>query len=113
MPACARSRDVGCLKIPYETIVVLNEARDQDAARLREAVTGVHVVSSPFNLGLAGSGNRGRDLARGELLLLLHDDAEVEPGWMEALVETADFIPKPAQSVAWCSTPTAVFSTPG
>ena len=93
--ACLRSiARCGLSKIPYETIVVLNEARDQDAARLREAVTGVHVVSSPFNLGLAGSGNRGRDLARGELLLLLHDDAEVEPGWMEALVETADSHPE-------------------
>jgi O-antigen biosynthesis protein len=93
--ACLRSiARCGSSKIPYETIVVLNEARDQDAARLREAVTGVRVVSSAFNLGLAGSGNRGRDLARGELLLLLHDDAEVEPGWMEALVETADSHPE-------------------
>ena len=80
--------------IPYETIVVLNEAWDEDAARLKEAATGVQVISSPFNLGLAGAGNRGRDLARGEFLLLLHDDAEVEPGWMEALVETADSHPE-------------------
>lgn len=93
--ACLRSiARYGSSKIPYETIVVFNEASDQDAARLREAVTGAHVVSSPFNLGLAGSGNRGRDLARGELLLLLHDDAEVEPGWMEALVQTADSHPE-------------------
>lgn len=93
--ACLRSISrCGPSTIPYETIVVLNEAWDEDAARLREAVTGVQVISSPFNLGLAGAGNRGRDLARGEFLLLLHDDAEVEPGWMEALVETADSHPE-------------------
>jgi GT2 family glycosyltransferase len=28
------------------------------------------------------------------LLILLHDDAEIEPGWMEALVETADTHPE-------------------
>jgi len=93
--ACLRSiARYGPSTIPYETIVVLNEAWDEDAARLKEAATGVQVISSPFNLGLAGAGNRGRDLARGEFLLLLHDDAEVEPGWMEALVETADSHPE-------------------
>jgi GT2 family glycosyltransferase len=43
---------------------------------------------------LAGAGNHGREIARGELLVLLHDDAEVEPGWLEALVETADAHPE-------------------
>jgi len=43
---------------------------------------------------MAGAGNRGRALARGELLILLHDDVEIEAGWMEALVETADAHPE-------------------
>ena len=43
---------------------------------------------------LAGAGNLGRSLARGEFLALLHDDAEVLPGWMEALVEAADAHPE-------------------
>jgi GT2 family glycosyltransferase len=80
--------------IPYETIVVLSEATAEAETRLRGAATGIQVVSSPVNLGLAGAGNRGRALARGELLILLHDDAEIEPGWMEALVETADVHPE-------------------
>jgi GT2 family glycosyltransferase len=80
--------------IPYETIVVLNQATAEAETQLRGAATGIQVVSSPANLGLAGAGNRGRVLARGELLILLHDDAEIEPGWMEALVETADAHPE-------------------
>src|SRR5262245_48648946 len=89
--ACLRSlARFGPTSIPYETIVVLNEATPEAEARLRETATGIQVVSSPVNLGLAGAGNRGRALAGGELLILLHDDAEIEPGWMEALVETAD-----------------------
>jgi GT2 family glycosyltransferase len=79
--------------IPYETIVVLNGSLPETEAQLRGMVTGARVISSPVNLGIAGSNNRGRHLARGELLLLLHDDTEVEPGWMEALVETADAHP--------------------
>jgi GT2 family glycosyltransferase len=73
---------------------VLNQAIPEAEARLRGEATGIQVVSSPVNLGLAGAGNRGRALARGDLLILLHDDAEIEPGWMEALVETADTDPK-------------------
>jgi O-antigen biosynthesis protein len=76
--------------IPYETIVVLNEPSTEIEAELRTSVTGVEIISSPINLGIAGAGNRGRSLARGEFLVTLHDDAEVETGWLEALVETAD-----------------------
>ena len=92
---CLRSlARFGPAAIPFETIVVLNEATPETESELRRTVTGIHVASSPVNLGLAGSGNRGRGLARGELLILLHDDAEILPGWMEALVETADAHPE-------------------
>jgi GT2 family glycosyltransferase len=84
----------GPRRIPFETIVVLNEANRYVETGLRQAVTGVEVVSSRVNLGLAGAGNRGRNLARGEFLVLLHDDAAIEPGWLEALVEAADAHPE-------------------
>jgi len=90
--ACLRSLTrFGPTSIPYETIVV---ATSEVESQLRGSVTGIQLVSSPVNLGMAGAGNRGRALARGELLILLHDDAEIEAGWMEALVETADAHPE-------------------
>jgi GT2 family glycosyltransferase len=93
--ACLRSlARFGPKQIPYEIIVVLNEASPDDAAALRETVTGLEVVASPVNLGLAGGTNRGRSLARGEFVVTLHDDAEIEPGWLESLVETADAYPE-------------------
>lgn len=84
----------GPTQIEYETIVVLNEVAPDIEAELRQKVTGVEVVASPVNLGMAGAGNLGRAHARGELLVTLHDDAEIEAGWMEALVETADAHPE-------------------
>ena len=93
--ACLRSlARNGPRDIPFEVIVVLNAAPAGTAAALQESVTGARVAGSPVNLGLAGAGNRGRDLARGDLLVLLHDDAEIEPGWLEALVATADAHPE-------------------
>src|SRR5690606_27303326 len=72
--------------IPFETIVVLNRTGPDAAAALRNAVNGIEVLSSTVNLGLGGSANLARHHARGEFLVVLHDDAEIEPGWMEALV---------------------------
>jgi GT2 family glycosyltransferase len=88
----------GCLQsiarfapqIPFETIVVLNGTDAEMETRLRAGLSGIEIVRSPVNLGVAGAGNLGRSRARGEFLLLLHDDTEVLPGWMEALVEAAD-----------------------
>jgi GT2 family glycosyltransferase len=80
--------------IPFEAIVVLNETGAGVAEELRATVRGAEFAHSPVNLGVAGAGNLGRALARGEYLIFLHDDAQVLPGWMEALVETADAHPE-------------------
>ena len=84
----------GPARLPYETIIVLNEADETTKAALEKTVTGVQVAASRINMGLAGAGNCGRSLARGEFLVLLHDDAEIEPGWLEALVKAADEHPE-------------------
>ena len=79
--------------IPFQTIVVLNGTDAGTEAELRALAPGVDVVRSSVNLGVAGAGNLARSRARGSYLILLHDDAEILPGWMEALVETADARP--------------------
>ena len=83
----------GPLHIPFEVIVVLNQPIVHEESHLDDLVNGVRFIPSAANLGLAGAANRGRNVARGELLIVLHDDAEVESGWMEALVDTADAHP--------------------
>jgi GT2 family glycosyltransferase len=87
--ACLRSLEKNAPRaIPFETIVVLNGQADYTSV-LRDSAIDAAVVSAPVNLGLAGAANRARDRASGQFLLILHDDSEVEPGWMEALVEAA------------------------
>lgn len=76
--------------ISYEIIVVLNAATDEVKAFLQNQTRGVNMAESPVNLGVAGGYNRARSLARGKYLMLLHDDTEVEPLWLESLIETAE-----------------------
>jgi GT2 family glycosyltransferase len=78
---------------PCETIVVLNGATPETVDLVRSRVRGAQVVESRVNLGVAGGGNLGREVARGALLAFLHDDTVCEPGWLRALVEVADTRP--------------------
>lgn len=91
LAACLRSleKNVGPA-VPVETIIVLNGSPEPVARLVRECVAGVRVVESGVNRGVAGGYNLGREKAQGEFLVMLHDDVEVWPGWLEALVETAE-----------------------
>ncbi len=71
-----------------EIIVVDNGSTDGTADWLAHAWRTVRLVALPLNLGFAGGVNAGLRAARGDLLLLLNNDAFVEPGCVPALVET-------------------------
>jgi GT2 family glycosyltransferase len=77
----------------FETIVVLNGAEEpvREVAARAAAVT---VVESVVNRGFAGGSNLGRAAASGEFVVLLHDDAEPQAGWLSALVRCAEEQPE-------------------
>jgi O-antigen biosynthesis protein len=77
-----------------ETVIVLNGATPEVQTLVHEDVEGARVVSSAVNLGVAGGANLGRSVARGELLVILHDDAEPRRGWLASLVAVADRNPE-------------------
>jgi GT2 family glycosyltransferase len=89
-----RLATVGSRDVAFETIVFLDGAGKDEASRLRERVRGARVEASSVELGLAGALNRARARARGEFLVSLHDDAEIEPGWLDALVAAVDNDPE-------------------
>lgn len=74
--------------VPCEVIVVLNAPTEAVRSLVRERCHGLKVAESAANLGVAGGYNRARSLASGEFLVLLHDDVEIGPGWLEPLLAT-------------------------
>lgn len=77
--------------IAYEVVVVANgPAAAHVAAASDFSSPAVRFVTTFANLGFGGGCNRGAALTSGEFLVFLNDDIEVLPGWLEALVETAD-----------------------
>lgn len=81
-------------RISTELILVLDDRLAANEPELRRRFPGVRILTPAVSLGLAAAANRARSQARGELLVLLHDDAEIEPGWLEGLVAAADEYPE-------------------
>lgn len=91
---CLRAVESTVRDVPYEVIVVLNEPTRELESVVAERIDGVTSVRTRVNLGFAGAANAGAARARGEHVVLLNDDTEVLPGWLESLVETAERRPE-------------------
>jgi GT2 family glycosyltransferase len=70
-----------------EVILVDNGSADGTPAWAYANYPQLRMIALPENLGFAGGVNVGLRAARGDLLLLINDDAFVEPGFIAALLE--------------------------
>ena len=79
----------------FRVLVVDNGSRDGSAALVRERWPQAEVLEIPHNVGVAAALNRG--LARAapsELVALLNNDLELEPGWLGWLVRALEEHPQ-------------------
>jgi len=91
---CLRSLERGLAPgVASEAIVLFNGTPAPARERVRPLLGGARVLVSDVNLGFAAGNNRAAGQAIGEYLVFLNDDAVVQPGWLEALVSTADAHP--------------------
>ena len=79
--------------VPFETIVVLNDATDEVRAIAGEYSGEVQLADIPVNLGVSGAFNHGFALGTGEYLLQLQDDSVPEAGLITDLVARAEAVP--------------------
>jgi GT2 family glycosyltransferase/glycosyltransferase involved in cell wall biosynthesis len=85
--ACLRSLAAHPGTVSFETIVVDDASNDETPARLAE-IGGIVVLRNRENLGFIGTCNAGAQRARGEYIVFLNNDTAVQPGWLEALLDT-------------------------
>jgi GT2 family glycosyltransferase len=77
--ACLRSVLAQDCGFPVEIIVHDDASTDGSAAHVRRHYPGTTVIESAGNVGFCVSNNRMANVARGEYLLLLNNDAELFP----------------------------------
>ena len=73
-----------------EVVIVDNASRDGTPERLVREVEEVRLVANADNVGFARAANQGAELAGGELVAFLNNDALVHDGWLAPLVEAVD-----------------------
>lgn len=71
---------------PYELILVVDYNPDLHL-KLKRAYPQAIVVENAHEQGLSGGKNTGADVATGDIVAYLDDDAVADPGWLEALEE--------------------------
>ncbi len=78
----------------FEVIVVDNGSTDESVVMVQEAYPEVRLLVLPENCGFVVACNRGAAMARGEVLVMLNNDTEAEPGWLEALCRALEAHPE-------------------
>ena len=73
---------------PVEVIVV-DDASPDNSRQMLEGISGVRVVALDENVGFTRAANLGIATARGKHVVMLNNDAEVTPGWLTAMLDTA------------------------
>ncbi len=84
---CLKSLSVLETQVPFEVIVVDDASSDQTPEKIN-LITGVRYHRQSENGGFIASCNTGAALATGEFLVFLNNDTIVQPGWLDALLDT-------------------------
>jgi GT2 family glycosyltransferase len=75
----------------YEVVVVDNGSRDGSQELVRDLARGssvpLRLIANDHNRGFCAANNQGFAGATAELIALLNNDAEADPGWLAALAE--------------------------
>jgi GT2 family glycosyltransferase len=74
--------------VPFHEIVVVDNASTDGAAELARQ-SGCHVIPLATNAGFARAVNCGWRSASGEWIAILNSDVELDPRWLERLLESA------------------------
>jgi GT2 family glycosyltransferase len=75
-------------RVPFETVILLNDPDPELESFVRGSVQGGRVVLSRANAGPGVGWNLGAAVARAPRLATLHEDSEPAPDWLTPLMET-------------------------
>ena len=74
----------------FEIIIADNASTDGSAEWVKNTYPDVRVVTHPENWAFCKGNNEAIPHARGKYIVLLNNDVEVTPGWLDPLVTTMD-----------------------
>lgn len=84
---CAMLDSLKKISYPNIEVIIVDNASKEDPSLIINEHPWIHFIKSEKNLGFAGGNNLGLNAAKGKYFLLLNNDTEVAPGFLEPLVE--------------------------
>jgi O-antigen biosynthesis protein len=89
---CLRALAEQAQRASFE-VVLVDDCSTDASAELLPRIPGLRYLRNPVNLGFIGACNAGAAAAHGEFLVFLNNDTAVQPGWLDALLDTFDAHP--------------------
>ncbi|MES2111630.1 MAG: glycosyltransferase family 2 protein, partial [Bacteroidota bacterium] len=80
-------RSLQLITYPNFEVIVVDNASAVDARYIAQEFPAITFILNPKNEGFAGGNNRGIEKAKGDIILLLNNDTEVEPGFLEPIID--------------------------
>lgn len=75
--------------IDYE-IILVDDVSDDETAEIEKYISGINVIRNQENLLFVKNCNNAAKIVRGEYLLFLNNDTQVQAGWLAALLDIAE-----------------------
>jgi hypothetical protein len=72
---------------PNLEVIIVDNASKEDPSSIKATHPWITFIQSEKNLGFAGGNNLGFKVAKGDYFLMLNNDTEVDPGFLEPLVD--------------------------
>lgn len=71
---------------PRVEIIVIDNASKENCDEISQSFPHIIFIKNEVNQGFAGGNNRGIEIATGEVIFLINNDTEVEPNFLEPVV---------------------------
>lgn len=73
--------------VPYEIILMDDNSSEESAINIDDFIKNVSFIRNKENLGFLRNCNKGASLAKGEYILFLNNDTNVQENWLDTLVD--------------------------
>ena len=83
---CEMLESLQRITYPNIEVIIVDNASAEDPSVILQEHPWITFIRSEKNLGFAGGNNLGFNAAKGKYFLMLNNDTEVEPGFLEPLV---------------------------